>query len=287
MMRLRAACATVWAAAGMLWLSQASALPAGKWTWADHPFDGTWVIQPDLTAFELRSPILSFDGGMFRRTECRTGPLEVPADGASHEVKGQVFFDSASVTVKDRLHIEVVERLAAKQVWRGVYALSNDGRTLALRFEDDRAANPVTGLLSYEHDGDPVAGAHPLSGTWLPKTLSELSTSGLTMTFKTASNYVDVDAGAAVNSGQDFNLTQSDGRSGKVDAHDYPLSGYLPRASVSISRLQPNLLQINRSQSGQLVEISRALVSDDGQTLTLSQTDWLCQAKTILTLKKK
>jgi hypothetical protein len=240
-----------------------------------------------LTAFDMRAPILSLEGGIFRRSECRTGPIEVPADGASHEVKGQVLFDSASVRVKDPHHIDVAEALAAKQVWKGRYTVSGDGRTLTLDFEDDRAAKPVTGTLVYGHDGEPVAGAQPLSGTWLPKKLAQLSASGLTLTFKT--NPLEmVSDNPAANLIVKFSLSQSDGRSaeGETDARNNPLSGYLPRAGIAISRLETNMLQMNRSQGGQLVEISRALVSDDGQTMTLSQTDWLCQSKTIFTLKK-
>jgi hypothetical protein len=288
MNRLGIACATLCLTGATFGLSASTAAPEGRWTWADHPFDGTWIIQPNLTAFDLRSPILSLDAGVFRRTDCRTGLLEVPADGASHEVKGQVSFDSASVRVKDRRHIEMVESLAAKQVWKSLYTLSDDGRTLTLDFEDDRAAKPVTGSVAYEHDGEPVAGAQPISGTWLPKKLTQLSVSGLTLTIRT-----DAVEMTRVSDSPDlitnFSLAQSDGRSadGKTDAHEYPLNGYLPRASVAVSRLEPNMLQINRSQGGQLVEISRALVSDDGQTMILSQIDWLCQAKTIFTLKLK
>jgi hypothetical protein len=288
MNRVGIACATLCLFGTTLWMAKADATTSGTWTWADRPFDGTWIIQPNLTAFELRAPTLSLDGGVFRRTDCRTGPLEVPADGASHEVKGQVIFDSAAVRVRDRHHIELVESLAAKQVWKGVYAVSSDGRTLTVEFEDDRAAKPVTGTLAYEHDGEPIAGAQPLSGTWLPKKIVQLSASGLTMTFKTDPVEMVSDQ-SSPDLTVKFSLTHSDGRSaeGKTDAHDYPLNGYLPRASVALTRLEPNLLQINRTQGGQLVEISRALVSDDGQSMTLSQTDWLCQAKTIFTLKLK
>ena len=287
MHRLGIACATLCLAGALPGSSAWSATSESRWTWADHPFDGTWVIQPSLTAFDMRAPILSLEGGVFRRTECRTGPLEVPADGASHEVRGQVIFDAASVRVKDRYHIEVAETLAAKPVWQGRYAISNDGRTLTLDFQDNRAAKPVIGSLVYERDGEPVAGAQPLSGTWIPKKLARLSASGLTLTFRTDPVEMISDQSSA-DSSVKFTLTRSDGSSaeGQTNAHAYPLNGYQPQASVAVSRLETNMLQINRSHGGQLVEISRALVSDDGQTMTLSQTDWLCQAKTIFTLKK-
>src|SRR5271155_2824713 len=74
---------------------------AGTWTWADHPFDGSWVIQPELTTFGMRSPILSLERGVFRRSDCRTEPIEVPADGAVHAVKGQPLFDTIAVRVPD------------------------------------------------------------------------------------------------------------------------------------------------------------------------------------------
>jgi hypothetical protein len=264
--------------------------PAG-WTWADNPFEGSWVIQPELTTFGMRSPILSLERGVFRRSDCKTEPIDVPADGAAHAVKGQPLFDTMSVRVLDPKRVEIVEKNADKPAWKGMYTVSANGHSMRLDFDDDHPAKPVTGALEYMREGDAPAGAHAVSGTWRPEKLTRLSSSGLTVTF--AMQRKDAERDLEVAPGPDFyarfTLAGSDGRSaeGKLDAHDFPLNGYLPGATIALNLLLPNILQFNRSQNGVLVELTRAMVASDGQTMTLSQIDWVCQAKTVFILNKQ
>jgi hypothetical protein len=260
-------------------------------TWADRPFDGSWTIQPELTTFGMRSPTLSIEQGVFRRSDCRTGPIEVPADGAAHEIKGQPLFDAMSVRILDPRRIEITERSAEKIAWKGLYAVSGNGRSMTLEFENDRAATPVKGEIAYTREGPSGAGAHATSGIWRPERLTRLSQSGLGVTIAMRRPDTTEESELAPGPGfyDGFTLKASDGRSadGKLDAHDYPLNGFLPGATIALNRLQPSILQFNRSQNGVLVEISRASVSSDGQTMTLSQVDWVCQAKTVFVLNKQ
>jgi hypothetical protein len=264
--------------------------PAG-WTWSDNPFEGSWVIQPELTTFGMRSPILSLERGEFRRSDCKTEPIDVPADGAAHGVKGQPLFDTISVRVLDPKRVEIVEKNTDKPAWKGMYTVSANGRSMRLEFEDDRATKPVTGALEYMREGDAPAGAHAVSGTWRPEKLTRLSSSGQTVTFamQRKDTERDLEVAPGPNFYAGFAFTGGDGRSaeGKLDAHDFPLNGYLPGATIALNRLQPNILQFNRSQNGVLVELTRAMVASDGQTMTLSQIDWVCQAKTVFILNKQ
>jgi hypothetical protein len=264
---------------------------AGNWSWADRPFDATWVTQPERTTFDagMRAPTFDLDRGVFRRSDCRLGAIEVPADGKEHEIKDQPLFDAMAVRVVDDKHVEIVEQNAAKKVWSGRYTLSADARALQLDYEDDRATQPVTGSLTYAREGDVLKGPHLLSGIWRPTKLTSLSASGQTLTILTRSQNATQPVAAGPDPNMSFHLVAGDGRSadGRLDAHPYPLNGSQPGSSVVLSRLWANTLQINRSVNGELVEMSRATVSDDGQTMTLAQVDWVCQAKTIYTLQKK
>jgi hypothetical protein len=261
------------------------------WTWADKPLDGSWIIQPELTTFGMRSPTLSLERGEFRRNDCRSEPINVPADGLIHSVKGQALFDAMSVRVLDPRRVQIVEKSGDKVAWQGQYTVTANGHAMSLDFEDDRAVKPVTGVLAYTREGETSAGAHAVSGTWRPEKLSRLSSSGLTFTF--AMQPKDNERDPEVTPGPDFyaafTLSASDGRSaeGKLDAHDYPVNGYLPGATIALNRLQPGIVQFNRSQNGVLVELTRAAISSDGQTMTLSQIDWVCQAKTVFILSKQ
>jgi hypothetical protein len=256
-----------------------------KWTWADRPFDGTWVVRPEQTIFDhvLRAPIFSFEGGLFRRSDCHGGAIEVPADGQDHEVKDQPLFDALAVHVTNERHAEITEKLSGIVAWRGRYSVSGSGDAMTLDYEDDRAAKPVTGEVTFHRDGAVVSGSRPLSGTWRPEKIERLSPSGLTLTLTTQPTTTAADHAAP------YSMMAGDGStaSGKFDMHDAPLQGYLQGSSVALSRLRPDTLQINRSRNGELVEMSRATVSPDGQTLTLTELDWVCQAKATFTLQRQ
>jgi hypothetical protein len=272
-------------AAVLMAVTCAQAASPEKWTWTDRPFDGTWVARPDRTVFDrdLRAPILSFEGGLFRRGDCRGGAIEVPTDGRDHTVKDQPLFDALSVRLIDNRRAEIKEKLSGKPAWSGRYIVSGSADEMTLDYEDDRAAKPVTGEVIFHREGAAVEGSRPLSGTWRPEKLTRMSASGLTLTIATQPTTTDADHAMS------YSLAASDGRSasGKFDSHEAPLQGYLQGSTVAVGRLRPDMLQINRSINGQLVEMSRATVSSDAQTMTLGQIDWVCQAKMTLTLQRQ
>ncbi len=245
---------------------------------ASTPFAGTWVVDPNLTEFWSMLPLgLSIEHGLYKRTSCAV-PHEVPADGADHGVAGDPYIDTMSARVVDEHSVEVVQKAKGVVVWRGWYDVASDLRSMTLRFEDDRAAKPVTGSTLFEREGEPVSGMHALSGSWRARRMLDLSASGRTLSFE------DIDNGLIMNAsdGRSFNNTFGD-RGGETA----PLHGYLEGATVWVSRRAPNKLQVNRSQNGTLVEFTIGAVSADGQKLELGELDMLCQAKTTWILHKQ
>jgi hypothetical protein len=235
---------------------------------AETPFAGTWVIQPELTTFAQRSMTVMIERGIYKRSDCTTA-LEVPADGSEQAVKGQPLFDHMSVRIVDSGRVEIEQKMAGKRTWKGLYTVSKDRRSMTLAFEDDRPAKAVTGVIKYVREGEPLSGAHALSGTWRPEKLVQLSQSALTLAIQ------DKDDGIA--------LSWSDGRSteSKLDAKYNPLNGYLDGATMSVLRPRPDTLAINQLQNVVPVEVSRLIISDDNRTLTNKRVDWLCQAMTV------
>src|ERR1700683_975337 len=152
---------------------------------AENPFAGIWTLQPEMTAFDARPVELTIERGVYRRTQCRV-PLWVPADGADPPVENQPLFSTMSVRLADPRHVVIVQKMAVKVVWAGTYTVSEDRRSMRLAFEDHRAANPLTGVIEYSREGDPMTQAHSLSGAWHPIKLTALSTSGVTMTIRDA-----------------------------------------------------------------------------------------------------
>jgi hypothetical protein len=241
---------------------------------AETPFSGTWVVQPQLTTFSLRPLSLLIDRGVYRRTSCSPIP-EVPTDGKDHAVAGDVLADSMSVRLLDRSRVEVVEKLSGKLVWKGSYAVSKDQKSLTLKYEDYRPAHPVSGTIEFARQGDALPNAHPLSGAWRAEKLIELSATGLTMTLQDTDNGLTMSASDG--SGYDI----------KFDRQDHPLTGYSDGVTVQVGRRAPQTLQVNRKQRGAMVDMSLGTVSDDRQTMMLSQIDWPCQSKITWTLRKQ
>ena len=198
-------------------------------------------------------------------------------------MKKQPFFDRMAVRVVDGRRVAIQQKLGDRTTWKGGYTVSKNGAEMTLEFENDLAAKPVTGALQYVREGTAVAGAHPLTGTWRIEKLIRLSPSGssLTFTIEQSRSGQDTDDG--------FTFLAGDGRSaeGKTDAKDYPLQGYLEGGTLSVNHLQPSVWKMNHKQNSTLVEVLAAMVSDDGGTLTLRQTDLLCEEVTIFTLRKQ
>lgn len=240
---------------------------------AETPFAGSWVVQPELTTYSGRQLSFSIERGEYKRTSCVPTPA-VPTDGKEHPITGDSYVQSMSVRLLDRDRVEVVEKIGGNLTWKGTYTVANDKKSMILKYEDRRAAKAVTGTVQFAREGDVIANAHLLSGTWKPEKLLDLSATGLSMTFR------DTDNGLA--------MTASDGRTydAEFDRDDQPLKGYLDGASVRVFRGSLNHFQVNRKQNGVLVELSWGTFSDDKESMKLMQLDEQCQAATVWTLRK-
>lgn len=237
-------------------------------------FAGTWVIQPQLTQFELRPLSVTLDRGVYQRTSCVPSP-EVPADGQEHPIIGDPLVQSMSVHVLDASRVVVTQRLAGQIVWQGRYTVAPDQKSMTLAYEDHRARLPVSATVQFARAAGIEPHAHGLSGTWQAVRLLTLSPSGLTMTLQ------DTDHG--------LQMTAGDGRGYDIsfDRKDYPLRGYLEGATVQVGLRTPRTLQVNRKQQGLLVEMSIGQLADDGQSMKLGQVDWQCQSKVAWTLRRQ
>jgi hypothetical protein len=241
---------------------------------AETPFAGTWVVQPQLTEYSLRPLSFMIERGTYKRTSCVPYP-EVPTDGQEHDVVGDPLVQSMSVRLLDASRIEVTQKIGGKLVWRGNYTVSKGQKSMTLAYEDDRASHPVSGTVQFAREGEIVPNAHLLSGSWRAEKLIDLSPSGMTMTLEDTEN--------------GLHMSASDGRGYDIrfDRQDYPLTGYLDGATVQVGRRTPRVLQVNRKQHGTYIEMSIGEISDDGETMQLGQLDWQCQSKVVWTLRKQ
>jgi hypothetical protein len=233
-------------------------------SFADNALEGTWVMQPDLTSFSPHTMDFLIERNTYRRTDCGD-PIVVATNGADQPMDRQPLFDSMAVRLVDKLTVEVKQKLKGNLAWKGTYTVSHDQRQMTLDYEDDRTSNPVTGTIQYSRVGEPLSGAHSLSGSWRAEKLMHLSPSALTLRIEA------LDKGLA--------LQWSDGRrvESNLDGKYYQLSGHVSGAAVSVLQDRPDMLALNRTQNNVAVEVSRARLSGDSQTLIYAQVDWLCR----------
>ena len=142
---------------------------------AAGPFEGTWQMQPDATTFGEEHPLeLMLERGEFQRAGC-TPAIDVAADGSDQPVRGQPLFDSMAVKIVDPLRVEATQKLAGKLVWKGSYIVAKDQKSLVFDFDEEHASTPVTGSIEYARIGEPLAGAHAVSGKWQAKKLTQIA----------------------------------------------------------------------------------------------------------------
>lgn len=242
---------------------------------AAGPFEGTWQMQSGATTFGEEHPLeLMLERGEFQRAGC-TPAIDVAADGSDQPVRGQPLFDSMAVKIVAPLRVEVTQKLAGKLVWKGSYTVAKDQKSLVFDFDEEHASTPVTGSIEYARIGEPLAGAHAVSGKWQAKKLTQISASGQSMTI--------------VQSAPSLTMSWSDGRSvqSPLDAKYYPVDGYTPGAKASILNSRPDMLAVNRLQGTTPVEVLRVFISVDSESLTVKQVDWLCRNLTTYTYSKK
>lgn len=241
---------------------------------AETPFAGSWVVQPELTEFSLRPLGFDISRGSYKRTSC-VPTQEVPTDGSEHPVAGDPLTESMSVRLVNRNRVDIAQKADGRVAWKGTYVVSDDGRSMQLTFDDRRSAKPVSGAIQFAREAEGAADAHRLSGTWRAEKLLALGGAGFEMTIQ------DTDNG--------LTMSASDGRSFdiKFDRQDYPLRGYLNGATVQVGRRAPQTLQVNRRQRGIQVDLTIAPVADDGRTMQWGQLDMQCQSKTTWTLLKR
>ena len=241
---------------------------------AETPFSGSWVVQPELTEFSLRSLGFDISRGMFKRTSC-VPTQEVPTDGSEHLIAGDPLTESMSVRLVNKSRVDIARKAGGRLSWKGTYVVANDGRSMQLTFDDRRSTKAVTGTIQFARETEGAADAHRLSGSWRAEKLLALGGAGLEMTIQ--------------DTGNGLTMSASDGRSFdiKFDRQDYPLLGYLSGATVQVGRRAAQTLQINGRQRGILVDFTIAVVADDGQTIKWGHLDMQCQSKTTWTLLKR
>ncbi len=241
---------------------------------AQSPFDGTWVTKLDTAKLPTKPDKYVVNQNMYECLTC-VPKVSVKADGTDQKVTGHPYFDTLAVKVVDASSIELVQKKDGKVMSTYTESVSSDGNTLTDKFTDTTGTQPVTGEFVSTRVGAGPKGAHAVSGSWRTVKVNNVSSNGLTTTYKGTENGLKM---------SDPNGYSYDA---KFDGKDYPLNGDPAHTMISLKRVGDATIEETDKRDGKVVGISRMTVSKDGKSIQIDYTDKIHGTTASFTMEKQ
>ena len=148
--------------------------------------DGTWVADLTTLKFEQAPDEFALKDGVYSCATCIPPITNFAADGAFHPIADRATYDSLSVSQVDDQTVKFVRRKADKEAGNNSWTVSADGKTLTNKYTALNNANgkATSGETTLTRVGEPVAGAHAVSGKWAVDKVANMSPEALTITYK-------------------------------------------------------------------------------------------------------
>ena len=123
---------------------------------AQSPFDGTWKTDVASIDFPAKPSVYVFKDGMYECKTCATKIL-VKTDGKDQKIEGSPYADTLAVKIIDKYNLEMVSKKAGKVVAKRKIAVSTDGNSMMITYENSSAVNKevVKGANSYARTATP------------------------------------------------------------------------------------------------------------------------------------
>jgi hypothetical protein len=249
-----------------------SAIPAMAWAAA---FDGTWVADVTSTQMEGKPDTYLLQNGQFFCNACPS-EVKIAADGNSHKVSGNSYYDEMTVTVLDPRSIKMSAAQNGKRTYELTMTVSADGKTMTDDFVNYQAPKPAPAKFIYTRIKAGPAGAHTISGSWEQDAKnSTMSPDLVTLTFHETPGGLRM----STPTGQSYDA--------KYDGKEYLTAGDPGKTMVSLQRLGPRKVQETDKRDGKVTDVITMQVSEDGQTMHVIDDDKQHSVKLTYTAKKK
>lgn len=218
--------------------------------------DGTWKADVNSAQAPKKPDVYVIKDGSYTCKTC-TPPFTVKTDGAAWPVKGNPYFDGVAIRLTSN-GVTEIDMKGPKTVATAHVSVSADGRTATTDFTDSSASTtPVKGLIVARRVGDPVKGAHPLSGSWQTVAYSGISDNGITVTYKTAGDTVTM----STPTGQ--------GYSAKLGGPAAPYKGDPGTDQVTVKMNGKSLVETDL-RGGKVVMVSTTTPAADGKSVSVT-----------------
>lgn len=137
---------------------------------AASPFDGTWKVDFKSATFDQKPDIMVLQDGTFDCQTC-TPPYKLAADGKIHKVEGRDYADAMKIEVVDANTVKTVSYKGGKMYAEQVRKVSADGAMMTSDWRNSYAADGKmrSGTTVLKRTGPGPAGAHAMSGSWVPE----------------------------------------------------------------------------------------------------------------------
>jgi hypothetical protein len=249
-------------------------LLAPVFSFAQTPFDGTWMTKLSTAQFPKKPDEFFLDKGMYQCKTC-VPPYTIKADGTDQSVSGHAYYDTVAVRVIDDQSIELSQKKEGKVLYTETDTVSRDGNALTTKFVDSSEAKSVNGELSYTRVGKAAAGSHAISGAWRLDKANNVSENGLTISFQGTEN--------------GLKMTDPNGASydAKFDGKLYPVEGDPGKTMVSLKRIGNDTIEETDQRNGKVASVMRMTVSADGKTIKVVLNDKLRNTTTTWTMEKQ
>lgn len=242
-------------------------------SFAQTPFDGTWVANLKTSQLSPKPEIFLLNKGMYSCPTC-VPRVDVKADGQDHKVTGSHYLNSAAIEVVDDHTIKETDKQDGKVVYTNVSTISADGKTLTAKFEDF-AAKLVSGEEIYTRVSSGPVGSHAISGSWRAEKISNISNNGFTVTY------------ASMPNGIKMSETNGEGYDAKFDGKQYAIQNDPGHTTVRISKVGTRTLVETYTQDGKVISTFRVTVDANGRMMSVIAHDIEQDRTNHFTLEKK
>jgi len=219
---------------------------------------GTWKTDKDSVKFEQKPDEYLLKDGTYSCNTC-IPPLTTPADGQFHPVKDRPYYDSMSVKVVDDKTVEFHRKKGDKEISSSTITLAADGNSGTAKFHDATMTPAVDGQTMLKRVGPAPAGAHAISGQWIPEKVNDYSDAALSSTYKVEGNKVSWSG-----QGQSYEA--------EIGGPAVPVTGDIGGTTVQVTS-EGGSLKETYSRDGKVVNEALTTVSADGKSLTWVSTD--------------
>ncbi len=219
--------------------------------------DGTWKVDLGATQLPKKPDVMLLDKGVYTCSSC-TPAITVKADGMMHPLAGHDYIDAISIKVVDAHTVVQESGKGGKTLYKATNHVSADGKTLNYEFVDTSAANgvPVTGKGVETRVAAGPAGAHAISGSWRATSMTGMSDSGSTISFKTTPDTLSMTTPTA----QSYTA--------RFGGPAVPIKGDQAMTMAAVSKVGTHSFIETDTRKGKVVSVAHFTVAPDGRTMT-------------------